>query len=137
MTDSPDPHSAGEAALAVQGGTGEEGSKPGPSNRCRPSQKGAHVDTTTIAETRRNLGISQEVLAQILGIARVTLARWETGAQAPRGVQATYLEVLLQAIQRLDEECPTLFRRLVDLATTGITTREAADRKAPRARPIV
>lgn len=46
---------------------------------------------------RVSAGISQERLAQEVGVHRVTLTRWESGASVPRGrARARYSRVLAQ-----------------------------------------
>ena len=50
---------------------------------------------------RQRLGISQQELADALGVSRAALSRWETGDRAPRGQsRIAYAE----ALQRLARE---------------------------------
>jgi DNA-binding transcriptional regulator YiaG len=50
---------------------------------------------------RERAGITQEDLAQVLGVDRATVSRWETGEREPRPSQ---LEGYLQALDRLTRE---------------------------------
>ena len=43
------------------------------------------MDGETIAAMRKSLGLTQQQLAELLGVALATVARWEIGAHAPRG----------------------------------------------------
>jgi len=44
---------------------------------------------------RREAGLSQERLAAVLGVHRVTVARWEDGVRKPRGpLRAAYADLL-------------------------------------------
>ncbi|MEV7504289.1 helix-turn-helix transcriptional regulator [Streptomyces sp. NPDC093018] len=58
-----------------------------------------------LAERRRVLGYSQEKLAQLLGVDRTTVGRWECGKVAPQPPQrrglATALEISLQELDLL------------------------------------
>lgn len=58
-----------------------------------------------LAEQRRALGYSQEELAQLLGVDRTTVGRWESGRVAPQPLQrrglAAALEVSLQEVDIL------------------------------------
>lgn len=38
----------------------------------------------TISELRKRLGLTQEELARLLGVAQSTVASWESGARIPR-----------------------------------------------------
>ena len=61
-----------------------------------------------LIERRRALGLTQEQLAQRLGVHRVTLTRWESGVipiSYPRMVLAL-LEALLQQLSHDGKEVP-------------------------------
>lgn len=45
-------------------------------------------------------GVSQDRLAQELGVHRMTVVRWETGERAPRGVHRALYARLLQDLQQ-------------------------------------
>lgn len=53
-------------------------------------------------QLRTRLGLSQEALAQLLGVSFTTVNRWEADGQAsgPRGVVLTFLRALEAALQR-------------------------------------
>ena len=59
--------------------------------RSRPGRRGRLADLLRRARTA--LGLTQEKAAGSLGVARVTLARWETGSHRPRGPAAKFVEV--------------------------------------------
>jgi transcriptional regulator with XRE-family HTH domain len=52
-------------------------------------------------EVRRAAGISQERVARELGVARVTVARWECGIRTPRGKLMVAYAALLSELQRV------------------------------------
>lgn len=43
------------------------------------------MTSADVVAIRRRLGISQQALAERLGVAVTTVSRWETGRSAPRG----------------------------------------------------
>jgi DNA-binding transcriptional regulator YiaG len=49
---------------------------------------------------RRNADVSQERMANELGVHRVTVARWEAGQRRPRGQLLQAYAALLDALQR-------------------------------------
>ncbi|MEV6589402.1 helix-turn-helix transcriptional regulator [Streptomyces acidicola] len=56
-----------------------------------------------LAERRRVLGYSQEKLAQLLGVDRTTVGRWESGKVAPQPPQRRALAAALEvSLQKLD-----------------------------------
>lgn len=64
--------------------------------------RASKVFSPAIAKTiRLTAGVSQERLAEELGVHRVTIARWEDGSRTPRGpLLIGYLE-LLRELQRV------------------------------------
>jgi len=52
-------------------------------------------------EVRRAAGLSQERVARELGVARVTVARWECGIRSPRGERLVAYAALLSELQRV------------------------------------
>ncbi|MEU5127734.1 helix-turn-helix domain-containing protein [Streptomyces mobaraensis] len=81
----------------------------------------------SLAERRRALGYSQEALAQVLGVDRTTISRWEAGRneiQPP--LRAKYAEILGLELTKLDE----LVNRTKRPSSTPIelpTSRDATD----------
>lgn len=55
---------------------------------------------------RTSAGVSQARLADEIGVHRVTLARWESGASIPRGKSRTRYATLLADIRRALMEEP-------------------------------
>lgn len=55
-----------------------------------------------LRSARSTLRMSQEKAAADMGVALVTLARWETGSQRPRGLAARFVELWIA--QALGEE---------------------------------
>lgn len=51
---------------------------------------------STLIQARRAMRLSQEALAALLGVHKLTVSHWETGAASPPG----YLPLALQAIHR-------------------------------------
>jgi DNA-binding transcriptional regulator YiaG len=45
---------------------------------------------------RKELGLTQKALAQILGVNRVTVARWEAGTRKPPRMAQNFMEFLLK-----------------------------------------
>jgi len=53
---------------------------------------------------RRAAGLTQRELAAAVGVARITLARWEAGRFAPRGARrARYVDALARLAEAADE----------------------------------
>lgn len=47
-------------------------------------------------EMRKTLGLSQQELADVLGVNRVSVARWETGERTPSRMAQFFLQHLLR-----------------------------------------
>ena len=59
-----------------------------------------------ITERRNTMGLTQSDLAEKLGVERSTVAKWESGAAAPRAVTLLRLAKILQCpAEELFEEC--------------------------------
>lgn len=58
--------------------------------RKRKGRRGSFADRFRAA--RHALGLSQAGAAEALGVARVTVARWETGAFSPSGLSRRFVE---------------------------------------------
>ena len=65
--------------------------------RERKGRRGKLADE--LREARRLAGISQDTAALQLGVARVTIARWETGAFRPRGPALRFVQLWTAAIR--------------------------------------
>ncbi|GEM_PF-1084973 len=52
--------------------------------------------TESIRALRRHLGLTQQQLAQELGIRQQTVSEWETGLYAPRGASARLLSLVAE-----------------------------------------
>lgn len=61
------------------------------------------MDGRRVAEARRRASLTQQQLAEKIGVGRVTIARIETGAQTPS------LDVALALAQELGEPVEALF----------------------------
>lgn len=58
-----------------------------------------HADLAAyVLYVRGELGLTQQELADTLGCHQVTVARWESGEQAPRGKRLTALQSLARTI---------------------------------------
>lgn len=53
-------------------------------------------DAIQVRELRQALGLTQQVLAQELGVRQQTISDWEIGAYAPRGASARLLELVAE-----------------------------------------
>jgi len=70
-----------------------------------------------LRDLRTRLGLSQEGLARLLGVAFATINRWENekGASGPRGAVLVFLQALEEGLRR-DRQLPT---HLADWSTRG------------------
>ena len=53
-------------------------------------------DATSVRGLRRRLGLSQQALAQELGVRQQTVSEWETGLYAPRGASRRVLSLVAE-----------------------------------------
>lgn len=53
-------------------------------------------DAESIQELRRRLGLTQQQLADALGVRQQTVSEWETGVYRPRGASARMLRVVAE-----------------------------------------
>lgn len=53
-----------------------------------------------LIRTRERRGMTQEQAAEEIGVHAITLARWETDAQEPRGLAQRALEAWLGKVER-------------------------------------
>lgn len=58
----------------------------------------AHTNAEKIVFLREALGLSQRDLARALGVAPITVARWETGANPPTGLSREVLRALHSSV---------------------------------------
>lgn len=53
-----------------------------------------------IRRTRKLLGLTQQQLADLIGARQHTVARWETGVNAPRGANLKILQELAEKVKK-------------------------------------
>ena len=53
-------------------------------------------DATRVLDLRRRLGLSQQALADELGVRQQTVSDWETGVYAPRGASRRVLRMVAE-----------------------------------------
>jgi DNA-binding transcriptional regulator YiaG len=53
-------------------------------------------DASRVRRLRRALSLTQQELAQQLGVRQQTVSEWETGAYAPRGASARLLDIVAE-----------------------------------------
>lgn len=53
-----------------------------------------------VKEIRKNLGVSQEKLAEMLGVVRKTIQNWETGTKIPQAKRVKLLNLLNQTKEK-------------------------------------
>ncbi len=53
-------------------------------------------DAARVLDLRRRLGLSQQALADELGVRQQTVSEWETGAYAPRGASRRVLRMVAE-----------------------------------------
>ncbi len=54
------------------------------------------ISPSQVARIRESLGFSQDVFAQVLGVSKIAVSKWERGSNPPSGATA----VLLKTIER-------------------------------------
>lgn len=54
----------------------------------------AHANASDAATIRRNLGLTQEVFAELIGVSIQTLRNWEQGTRQPRGSALALLRIV-------------------------------------------
>ena len=57
-------------------------------------------DARKVWELRKKLGLSQQALAQELGVRQQTISDWETGLYAPRGASNRVLSMVAEQAAR-------------------------------------
>src|ERR1051326_7967312 len=78
--------------------------------------RGSSMTPSELLTRRRSLGLTQERLAQMLGVAANTVARWERGERPIRSPA-----LVLLALERLEARAPA------GVGASGARTRLAAD----------
>lgn len=73
-------------------------------------------DAKTVKALRLELGLSQSVFAQVLGVAKKTVEAWEAGRNTPSGAACRFLEVLRKDHNFIQRE------RIVNYATKPSAT---------------
>ncbi len=59
-------------------------------------RRGLAWDAHGVRELRRHLALTQEELAQELGVRQQTVSEWETGAYRPRGASERLLTIVAE-----------------------------------------
>ena len=72
--------------------------------RLRRGPRGSFADRLRAARALR--GLSQDAAGPAIGVNRVTLARWETGANKPRGIVKRVVEEWIAASRKEDQNGP-------------------------------
>jgi len=66
------------------------------------SREGMSLPSGRVAKAiRESAGVSQEALAQVLGVSRVAVSRYEHGRRRPRRSLAVHYVEILQALQQV------------------------------------
>jgi DNA-binding XRE family transcriptional regulator len=83
---------------------------------------GEYYNSKGLRELRLALGLTQWELAMLLGVNRVTVARWEGGGAlaATAGAWLSALETAWRAVSLHAEKAPGRFAFLDDLTTAGV-----------------
>jgi DNA-binding transcriptional regulator YiaG len=53
-------------------------------------------DREQVRALRRHLGLTQDEMAQVLGVRQQTISEWETGIYRPRGTSTTVLSIVAE-----------------------------------------
>lgn len=69
----------------------------------------ARTPAQWVSEIRTRLGISQDMLARLFGAALVTIIRWESSANSPKGANL----ILLSALDLASKEDPSLGMQII------------------------
>ena len=68
-------------------------------------------DAASVRRLRRTLSLTQQELAEHLGVRQQTISEWETGAYQPRGASARLLDIVAERAAlgygESSEEMPT------------------------------
>ena len=62
----------------------------------RQSKKTTSWDSQQIYALRKHLGLTQQEMADRLGIRQQTISEWETGMYEPRGTSTTLLSLIAE-----------------------------------------
>jgi DNA-binding XRE family transcriptional regulator len=60
------------------------------------ARKQAQWDAASVRGLRRQLQLTQEQLAEALGVRQQTVSEWETGTHAPRGASGRMLSIVAE-----------------------------------------
>jgi len=63
-------------------------------------------DSQRIQTLRRHLGLTQQQLANTLGVRQQTISEWETGMYQPRGASSTLLSIIAEQARFKYEATP-------------------------------
>jgi len=63
-------------------------------------------DSQRIQTLRRHLGLTQQQLADTLGVRQQTISEWETGMYQPRGASSTLLSIIAEQARFKYEATP-------------------------------
>lgn len=94
------------------------------------------VQVMDICSARRKLGLSQEHLAEALGVSRNTIGRWERGECAPNADKLTELERMLAQhdVRAVPEDTPTPVPDAEPAAAPAEPPQEPAGKVPPSAK---
>ena len=81
-------------------------------------QRAVGWDATSVRGLRRHMALTQEQLAEALGVRQQTVSEWETGVYEPRGASGTLLTMVAERAGFEYDPRPVL-RRAVRRAPRG------------------